>query len=70
MKYTAIWVDSWMMGNKQVSLTKAYRFECSEDVQVMEHLDMQGIADAVVFLFEGWPRFCGEKEEYLVGGHF
>lgn len=69
MKYTAIWVDSWMSRSQRHSLTKAFRFEVNEEAGIKPKLKAEGIWDQVVYLFEGWPKLDGEEDEDVCPGH-
>ena len=60
MKYTAIYIDSWMAGSHMHSLTKFKRIEVKESETVLDALKREEIADSTVFLFEGWSKLQGE----------
>jgi hypothetical protein len=59
-KFTAIYVDSWMQGSHQISLTKMERLEQLEGETIKEMLSRQGILESTVFIFEGHPKLEGE----------
>jgi len=60
MKYTAIWVDSWMTGSHRHSLTKITRFTVKEGQTLKEVLIKLDLENRIVFLFKGWPLLQGE----------
>lgn len=59
-KYTAIYIESWMSGSRQHSLTKMMRCKKKEDETVGDMLERNGIAESTIFLFNGWPTLQGE----------
>ncbi len=59
-QYTAIYVESWMSGSHQHSLTKIKRIEVKEGETVVEVLEREQIKDTTVYLFVGWPKLQGE----------
>lgn len=61
MKYTAIYVESFMSGSHRHSMTKMARLTklINEDVKSM--LIRAGIEDSIVFLFHGHPSLEGEE---------
>lgn len=63
MKVTAIYVDSWMSGSRQVSLTRVRRLEVNENETINDALDREGIKEQTEYLFDGWPKQIGEKTD-------
>lgn len=62
-RLTAIYIDSWMSGSHLHSITRMTRFECPNDMDVIEALKHKGIEEKTVFLFDGWPRLVGERNQ-------
>lgn len=60
MKYTAIYVDTWMSGSHMHSLTKMRRVEQKGTESVLDMLKREGIKNSTTFLFIGHPRLQGE----------
>lgn len=61
MKYTAIYVDSWMSGSHMHSLTKMRRIEQKGTETVLDMLKREGLDSSATFLFVGHPRLQGEE---------
>lgn len=57
-KYTAIYTEHWMSGSHMQTLVQMKRFDLSRNEKIEDALEKEGIADAVVFLFEGWPELA------------
>jgi hypothetical protein len=56
MKFTAIWIDSWMSGSHRHSVTKKTFFECDNVVHLMD----SEYGPKIVYLFEGHIPTLGE----------
>ncbi len=61
MKYTAIYVESFMSGSHRHSMTKMARLTKLIDEDVKTMLMRAGIADDVIFIFLGHPPLEGEE---------
>jgi hypothetical protein len=55
-QYTAIYVDSWLMGSHMQHHTKMARLTRNEGESVRDMLERNFLLDATVFLFHGWPN--------------
>jgi hypothetical protein len=53
MKFTAIYVESWMSGSHHHSITKMKRVEQQKGETVVGMLERNFIKDETVFIFEG-----------------
>jgi hypothetical protein len=60
MKYTAIYIDSWLQGSHMVTNTHMKRLETKMDETVEQALERNQVADSMVYLFRGWPLLQGE----------
>jgi hypothetical protein len=53
MKYTAIYVESWVNGGHRSSQTVKRKIERKDGESIGEMLEREGVADSLVFLFAG-----------------
>lgn len=60
MKYTAIYLDTWLSGSHVQSLVRMLRMECKDGETVMDMLEREGISDCTQYLFHGHPPIQGE----------
>lgn len=59
MKYTIVYVESWMVGSHMQSITQMLRSELNTGETILDMLEREGIQDPI-YIFEGWPRLEGE----------
>jgi arginine/ornithine N-succinyltransferase beta subunit len=61
--FTAIFVDSLIMGSHRSSITKMRRIQRNEDETVKQMLEREDLYNGnLVFLFNGHPTMEGENE--------
>lgn len=63
MELTVIYVESWMSGSHRQAITQM-RYCCLEGSEtVVDMLNREGLADNVVYVFEGHVKHYEEKGE-------
>ncbi len=63
MKYTAIYLESWVIGSNRHLLVKMRQIEKSGDETIADMLEREGIKDDIQFLFVGHPPLVGDEED-------
>ena len=64
-KYTAIYIDSFMRGSHNHSITKMARVIKKETESLLDCLKRYYIENDTVYLFVGWPLLQGENKQDL-----
>lgn len=60
-KFTAIYVESWVVGSHRNHLTRFKRVELKEG-ETFDNMFAREEIDNCVYLFHGWPKLQGEED--------